>query len=193
VVLHPKDTVFKSLEIAKLENIHSVVGGDERVDSVLSGLKYLNHIPRSSDWIMVHDAARPCVSNKDIDTLIETVESAASSDISGAILAMRVRDTMKRSKPENGLNVSLKTVPREDLWHALTPQLFSIQSLIESIERALDKGYPVTDEASAMEASGHAVALVEGSTKNIKITTPEDLDLAAFYLAESSKQTKRRD
>jgi 2-C-methyl-D-erythritol 4-phosphate cytidylyltransferase len=97
----------------------------------------------------------------------------------GGILAVPVRDTMKRA---DGSHTITATVDRTDLWHALTPQMFRVASLADAIERALEKGVLVTDEAQAMELAGQAPKLVEGHADNIKITRPQDLALAELYL-----------
>jgi 2-C-methyl-D-erythritol 4-phosphate cytidylyltransferase len=152
-----------------------VKGGKERADSVLNGLYKLRQLGSDDDWVLVHDAARPCVRLTEIELLIETCVNHRQ----GGILATPVHDTMKRSDNHNRI---LETIPRENLWHACTPQLFRIGELTEAIEGALESGYPVTDEASAMERAGQQPLLVECSLANIKITRPDDLALAEFYL-----------
>ncbi|MGY5452652.1 2-C-methyl-D-erythritol 4-phosphate cytidylyltransferase [Agarivorans sp. MS3-6] len=171
VVLHPDDQWFSALEIAHSGRVSVVQGGDERADSVLAGLQTI-----TDDWVLVHDAARPCITHDDISTLIETVEQTNH----GGILACQVRDTMKRGaagKVEH-------TVSREQLWHALTPQMFQVQTLRQNICDALAAGASITDEASAMEWADHTVNLVEGRSDNIKVTCPEDLALARWYLSQ---------
>jgi len=171
------DEYFSKLSLAKNENVIRVAGGKERAESVLSGLNYLlNEVVGVSDsWVLVHDAARPCVSTLDIDKLIREV---SLSDI-GGILAAPVRDTMKRSDKMGAIK---ETISRESLWHALTPQMFKVQSLRNALFSALAAGIAITDEASAMEWSGVQPKLVVGRSDNLKITQPEDLALAAFYL-----------
>jgi 2-C-methyl-D-erythritol 4-phosphate cytidylyltransferase len=138
-------------------------------------------VERLSDdsWVMVHDAARPCLTQKDISKLL----AVRKSDSSGGILASPVRDTMKRAKA--GSNQIKYTESREDLWHALTPQIFKLGDLKQALQECQEKGFEVTDEASAMEATGHTVALVEGDSSNIKITRPADIDLAAWILSKT--------
>ncbi|AWB67590.1 2-C-methyl-D-erythritol 4-phosphate cytidylyltransferase [Saccharobesus litoralis] len=152
--------------------IKTVVGGQERVDSVLAGL---NALPKDA-WALVHDAARPCVLVKDIEQLIET----CLSQNMGGILASRVKDTMKRSI--KGSNQITETVSRDNLWHALTPQLFPTHQLVASIELSQKHNATVTDEASAIEFAGGQVLMCESSATNLKITTPDDLQLATLIL-----------
>ncbi|NOH63788.1 2-C-methyl-D-erythritol 4-phosphate cytidylyltransferase [Vibrio sp. RE88] len=168
------DPYFPLLSIAQNPQVVKVDGGKERADSVLSGLKFVcDH--QLADWVMVHDAARPCVKQRDLDKLIEV---SLQHEV-GGILASPVRDTMKRAN--RGQNID-HTVDREALWHALTPQMFKTEQLTTALSEALLKGITITDEASAMEWSGQSPALVQGSADNIKITQPEDLALAEFYL-----------
>ncbi|MDX1345052.1 MAG: 2-C-methyl-D-erythritol 4-phosphate cytidylyltransferase [Sedimenticolaceae bacterium] len=175
VALGEGDPFWPGLEISNDSRLHTVTGGKERADSVLNGLQMLRQQGDDDDWVLVHDAARPCVRLEEIRLLIETCVNQQQ----GGILAIPVHDTMKRSDSHNRI---LETVPRENLWHACTPQLFRIGELTEAIETALDNGYPVTDEASAMEHAGQQPLLVECSVANIKITRPDDLALAEFYL-----------
>jgi len=129
--------------------------------------------------VLVHDAARPCLTREDLDRLIETVEQ----DAVGGILAVPVRDTMKRANAEGRI---ARTEARNGLWHALTPQMFRLGLLRSSLIQARERGLAVTDEASAMELAGHAPMLVEGRADNIKITRPEDLALAEFFLSRAA-------
>ena len=175
VAISATDTSWPSLAISSHERIVRVNGGRERADSVLSGLRTLRQEGHDDDWVLVHDAARPCVRLEEIAQLIET----CTSNNQGGILAMPVHDTMKRSDSRNRI---LETVPRENLWHACTPQLFRLGELSDAIANALGTGYAVTDEASAMEHAGPQPLLVECSVTNIKITRPDDLALAEFYL-----------
>jgi len=150
-------------------------GGSERCHSVLYGLEALSDKVDDADWVLVHDAARPCLSQEDIYKLIAEL----SSHEVGGILARPVVDTMKRDDGELGI---VETVERQGLWHALTPQMFRYRLLFNALTKALDDGYQVTDEASAIEHAGLKARLVEGRADNIKVTRPEDLQLAALYL-----------
>ncbi|WP_116474311.1 2-C-methyl-D-erythritol 4-phosphate cytidylyltransferase [Zobellella maritima] len=169
VAIGPEDTHFPTLSLAHEPRISWVPGGAERADSVLNALRQV-----TSDFVLVHDAARPCLARADLDALL-----AAGRQPDGAILACRVRDTMKRGDGQGGID---RTVPRDELWHALTPQCFPTVPLCQALEQALNSGVAITDEASAMEWAGFRPRLVEGRSDNIKITRPEDLALAAFFL-----------
>ncbi|GAA5218413.1 2-C-methyl-D-erythritol 4-phosphate cytidylyltransferase [Corallincola platygyrae] len=177
VAISEQDQWFDTLPMAKDPRVLRVSGGKERADSVLNGLKRAIEI--KADMALVHDAARPCVLNQDIAALIEHVGNAAD----GGLLAVPVRDTMKRSAPDGTV---AHTVDRERLWHALTPQLFPCQTLYDAIAAALAAEIQVTDEASAMEWAGYHPKLVAGCDSNIKVTRPGDLKLAAFFLQEET-------
>lgn len=162
--------------------IYTAPGGRERADSVLNALDYL-----ADEWrvtpetgVLVHDAARPCLSRHDLNKLL----AAGIAEKGGAILAVPVRDTMKRSQADS-LHIS-HTEERNGLWHALTPQMARLGILRESLAYALQKGLTVTDEASALEHAGLHPLLVEGDARNIKITRPADLALASFFLSNPS-------
>lgn len=177
VAISEDDPYYPTLALSQREEVIRVPGGKERADSVLSGLSYVA-LHQLSEWVMVHDAARPCVRLQDIDSLVEQ----AQSHHCGAILASPVRDTMKRA---NGQQEIDHTVEREALWHALTPQMFKTEQLTQALSSALSEGVAITDEASALEWLGESPALVKGSADNIKITQPEDLALAEFYLTRN--------
>ncbi len=158
-----------------------VAGGDERCHSVLACLRSLAEVAETDDWVLVHDAVRPCVRGADLQRLLEV----AGAHPVGGILALPVRDTMKRTDDADEV---LETVPREHLWHALTPQMFRLGALTEALETALDAGLLPTDEAQAMERTGARPRLVEGHADNIKITRPQDLLLAELYLAAQARE-----
>ena len=170
------DEYFKDTSLYNHSDVVTVEGGQERVDSVLAGLKAINS--QISAWVLVHDAARPCISHKDIDVLIARCRSTNY----GGLLASPVRDTMKRADAKQQVK---STVERSTLWHALTPQMYQTKQLIKALEQALAAKALITDESSAMEYVGLPSSLVQGSSENIKITRPEDLALAAFYLDKS--------
>jgi len=175
VVLDPDDPYWEKTQFHDHPLIHRTHGGTERADSVLSGLDYLLEMATGDDWVMVHDAARPCLRIEDIIRL----QWACEQNPHGAILGMPVRDTMKVTD-EN--NVIQSTAPRENLWHAFTPQMFPLGLLKQAHEAAQERGEAITDEASAMERAGFHPLMVQGETDNLKITTPSDLALADFYL-----------
>ncbi|WP_336709423.1 MULTISPECIES: 2-C-methyl-D-erythritol 4-phosphate cytidylyltransferase [unclassified Cedecea] len=172
VALSPNDTYFSSLPLATHPRVTVVTGGKQRADSVLAGLQAAGN----AEWVLVHDAARPCLHRDDLNNLLAITTGSKV----GGILAAPVRDTMKRGEPGKGLIAH--TVDREDLWHALTPQLFPLELLRSCLLRALDEGATITDEASALEYCGFHPELISARADNIKVTRPEDLALAAFYL-----------
>lgn len=179
VALAPHDRWFETLAVAADPRVLRVEGGSERAYSVLNAL----HVAEGM-WVLVHDAARPCLTQGDLDALIA---SAMACD--GAILGSRVRDTMKRT---DGAGNIVATVEREQLWHALTPQMFPTGTLKRALEEGLALGALITDEASAMERAGFTVKMVEGRADNIKVTRPEDLSLAELFLQQQSARQQAR-
>jgi len=178
IALGVDDPWWSRLPVADHPRITRVAGGRERCHSVLNALEALLAGPgRADDRVLVHDAARPCLRSEDLDRLID--ESATSEN--GGILAVPVRDTMKRSTDENTV---VDTLDRSHLWHALTPQMFRLGRLHQVLDEALAAG-AVADEASAMEHAGYQPRLVRGHADNLKITLPEDLALARFYLEQT--------
>lgn len=155
-----------------------VDAGKERVDTVENCLKYIAAQGGGNDWALVHDAARPCVRVSEIQQLIDTVLRFDQ----GGILAVPLSDTIKRGVPDCRDARILETVPRENLWRAMTPQLFRVAGLLSAIELARAKGRLLTDEASAIEAAGGQPLLVACSPDNIKITLPQDIALAQLIL-----------
>lgn len=153
----------------------TVRGGEERCHTVLNALDYLAQTAQDDDWVLVHDAARPCLRAQDIKTLIDTL----ADDDTGGLLGVPVADTMKQVDAAARVE---QTVAREGLWHALTPQMFRLAPLRNALQQALANEQLVTDEAAAMELAGHRPRMVQGHRDNIKITLPADLALAAFYL-----------
>ncbi len=175
VALHPNDDHFASLALSHNPRVHAVVGGSERADSVEMALLALQGQASDADWVLVHDAARPCLSRADLQSLIaETADKHC-----GGLLAARLVDTVKRGNDSDEVDA---TLDRSQLWRALTPQLFRYGELLAALRYCRKNQLAVTDEASAIEHSGGRVRLVAGSAANIKITYPEDLPLAAFYL-----------
>ncbi|HCB14804.1 MAG TPA: 2-C-methyl-D-erythritol 4-phosphate cytidylyltransferase, partial [Gammaproteobacteria bacterium] len=156
-----------------------VTGGAERCHSVLNGLDALSEYAHPGDWVLVHDAARPCLTVSDLDRLLAEL----ASDPVGGLLAIPVRDTLKQANASQRVTV---TVDRSQLWHALTPQMFRLGVLRNALQVVMKSGLLVTDEATAMEVAGFAPRLIEGRADNLKITRPEDLALAEFYLTRRS-------
>jgi len=154
-------------------------GGAERCHSVLHGLVQLTGAAAEDDWVLVHDAARPCVRQQDIEMLVRTLEN----DPVGGLLGLPVADTMKQV---DAAGTVLQTVERDGLWRALTPQMFRLGLLRDALQQSIASGALVTDEAAAMEMAGHRPRMVQGQGDNIKITRPGDLQLAEFYLQSRS-------
>ena len=174
LVISPDDQYWEQLKMTSVKPLIVAQGGAERCHSVLSALQTLEDHADQQDWVLVHDAARPCLRSADIDKLIKEV---ADHDV-GGLLAAPVRDTMKRGLD----NVVTETVERTGLWHALTPQMFRLSDLKAALGNTLQKGLVVTDEAQAMESINKMPLLIEGHVDNIKITRPQDMELAAHYL-----------
>jgi 2-C-methyl-D-erythritol 4-phosphate cytidylyltransferase len=172
VALAEDDERFSQLECAP--TVVKVTGGAERADSVYRGLVWLMEQGRARDWVLVHDAARPCVRPESIQRLIDRV----LAEDCGGILATPVADTLKKSAGDQVAH----TVSRDHLWAAHTPQMFRVGELFKALVTALEAGLPVTDEASAIEHAGGQVQLVPDGRDNIKITQPEDLNLAEQIL-----------
>lgn len=183
VVIHPEDSIFEHLNISSHTKVVTVVGGAERADSVQAGLEFLiQHNADINKYVLVHDAARPCLSLDDLNKLLlSQTHLSAENHCVGAILATPVSDTIKRAQPLQDHPVIDQTLDREGLWLAQTPQMFKLGELLMAIKDSRTQGL-ITDEASAVEISGKQVLLVEGQSSNIKVTRPADLGLAEFYL-----------
>jgi 2-C-methyl-D-erythritol 4-phosphate cytidylyltransferase len=175
VVLAPGDSWWGEYDWqalgAKLETVYC--GGETRAESVLNGLRAAETAVADNDWVMVHDAARPCLTPRLIDDLIDLL----ADDPVGGILAVPVADTIKRADPEGRV---ASTERREHLWQAQTPQMFRAGVL----RRALESANAVTDEAGAIEALGLRPKLVPSDTHNFKVTYPADLRMAEQILME---------
>lgn len=173
VCIAPEDSFFNQLSIS--QHVMITNGGKERSNSVLNGLKFLEKYVKENDWVLVHDAARPCVRTHDIEKLMFELQN----DEVGGLLAVPVRDTIKRAKNQ----YVETTVSRENLWHALTPQMFRFNTLKLALETALKQQQVITDEAQAIELLGLTPKIIEGHADNIKITHPHDLQLAHLFLS----------
>ena len=176
VALAPGDPYWQKIEVRCRAPLWVTSGGALRSDSVLAALGMLALHGEEDDWVLVHDAARPCLRRADLDRLIE----ALWDDPVGGLLAVPVGDTLKRTGPAGEVQ---GTVARDGLWQAQTPQMFRLGALIAALEQVAAGGGVVTDESQAMERMGLAPRLVEGHASNIKITRPEDLARAALYLS----------
>jgi 2-C-methyl-D-erythritol 4-phosphate cytidylyltransferase / 2-C-methyl-D-erythritol 2,4-cyclodiphosphate synthase len=189
VVLAANDAHWPEIR-AKLNSpkLLSTTGGAQRQDSVMNGLDYLLPQAHPEDWILVHDAARPCLSGEDLAALISALDGAPGNPgaaAAGAVLAAPIVDTVKRELGQAGV----ETVDRTGLWRALTPQVFGFAQLRQALLDAARAGTQVTDEAQALERAGLRPTLVRGSPFNIKVTRVEDLAMAAEILqsAESGQ------
>lgn len=174
VCVAKEDTYWETLQLPM--PVIRVNGGAARCHSVFNGLQALQEHAQSDDWVLVHDAARPCVRQADIEKLMTDL---AQHPI-GGLLGVPVRDTMKRV---DNLHI-VDTINRDGLWHALTPQMFRLGNLYNALQHVLNSGELVTDESQAIEKMGKRPVLIEGHADNIKITHPQDLRLAELYLQQ---------
>ncbi len=175
IALAANDQSFQHSPFNTHEKLLAITtGGEQRHHSVINALISLKPHAKDSDWVLVHDAARPCVSSHDINRLIEQVVQTDT----GGLLATKVVDTIKLGKQ----NLTKSTVDRSNLWQAQTPQMYRFGVLLNALITADADNINITDEASAIEHMGLQSLLVESSKQNLKITTPEDLALANFYL-----------
>lgn len=181
LLVNPFDERWPTLSMIHHDKIKVVDGGHERCDSVLNGLYALEEYLQPLDWVMVHDAARPCVDLADIEQLVDEL----GAHLVGGILGVPVSDTIKRLNENYGIE---ETVDRRVLWQAQTPQMFRYGVLAKAMREALHLGLAVTDEASAVEAAGYVPLMVEGRRDNIKITRPEDLPMAELILKLQSDE-----
>ena len=177
IVLAPQDKAFAALDWKAFDGKLSPLycGGATRRDSVFNGLVAAQ--AEADDWVLVHDAARPCLPNKDLQALI----SDTGSDAVGGILALPVADTVKKAAKDEGGTLRIAgTEDRAQIWLAQTPQMFRAGLLLQALQKARRT---VTDEAAAVEELGLKPRLVAGSRENIKVTYPEDVGMAAAILA----------
>ncbi|OGT49083.1 MAG: 2-C-methyl-D-erythritol 4-phosphate cytidylyltransferase [Gammaproteobacteria bacterium RIFCSPHIGHO2_12_FULL_38_11] len=175
VVLHAQDHWWSQLTLNNPEKILTVIGGKERVHSVLLGLDFLNDFVNENDFVLVHDAARPCLQAKDIIHLISELKNNAV----GGLLGLPIVDTLKRVDKNNAV---IETVSRDHLWQAQTPQCFRYDLLKSAIKKALSENKVITDESSAIENAGHHPKVILGDAHNIKITFADDLILAGRFI-----------
>jgi len=180
VALGDHDAYWSDVNLKTVKPVIRVNGGEERCHSVLNALNELLSENQkldvnANDWVLVHDAARPCIRSGDIDLLISSLEIHEV----GGLLALPVRDTMKRQNTTQHVS---ETVDRNGLWHALTPQMFPLEILRDAVHEAIESDSIITDESSAIERLGKKPLLVEGHEDNIKITRPVDLNLAEMYM-----------
>ena len=177
VALSANDADWPSWTSFHGKSVSTCVGGDTRAQSVLASLGVLPATVKADDFVLVHDAARPNLRSEDLQQLLER----GRADPVGAILAAPVRDTLKRAGDDGGIE---RTEPRQQLWRALTPQLFRRLQLTRALQEAGKSGIEVTDESMAMELQGLRPLLIEGNEDNFKITTPADLARFEFILSQ---------
>ena len=192
VCLAADDENWSKLKAAQSQTssnkVLTTIGGATRAQSVLNGLDSLAKLAQDEDWVLVHDAARPFL---DSSLLAKFIDATVNSD-TGAILATQCSDSVKLSSSGDQIERSLQ---RDQIWLAQTPQMFPYailkKVLRQSIQLPNQQGELITDEASAMEAAGYLVNLVQGDKNNIKITTPEDIDYAEYLLSSGSTMGRR--
>lgn len=161
--------------------VHVVDGGNTRADSVFNALIGLADITDGDPWVLVHDAARPCLRHEDIDSMLHDL---GNHEV-GGVLGIPVNDTVKRVNTNNEVE---ETVCRQGLWRAATPQMFRLAMLTHALASAIPQSLSVTDDASAIELAGFKPLMVTGHPDNIKITVPQDLALASLYLQQQREE-----
>ncbi len=177
VSLGATDTFWPSLDSLHGKPVLTAIGGAERSDSVLAGLDALPAEVSNDDFVLIHDAARPCVRQADISRLMDL-----GMVVDGGLLGAPMRDTLKRS---DDASRSMATEPRDERWRAFTPQMFRRGPLTSALRDVAARGIRISDEAMAMELAGFAPLLVEGAEDNIKVTTAADFALAEFLLSRT--------
>jgi len=175
VAIAQDDAYWPDTALARHRNVVNTVGGADRAQSVRAGLEALNARAADRDWVLVHDAARPCLVAEDLERLLVDV----SAESAGGLLAAPMIDTVKRVDEAAYV---VETIPRTSLWRALTPQMFRYGVLKRALALAATRGLSVTDESQAVELLGLAPRIVPGSAENLKITLPADLQQAARIL-----------
>jgi len=185
VPVPPDDRRFNELAASGDDRVVAIVGGAERADSVQAGLDWIDaQGADASDWVFVHDAARPLITQHELHALLDAIDA---TNCPGAVLGVPAADTLKRvdqicSCPEESDSCIAETVDRTGLWHAMTPQVFRLGELSKALQIANESNMLVTDEAQAMEANGQLPWLIRGRRSNIKLTYPEDLELIEALL-----------
>jgi 2-C-methyl-D-erythritol 4-phosphate cytidylyltransferase len=177
VALHRDDRWWSQLAVAGDARVETVAGGEQRCHSVLAALTFLHGRAAAQDWVLVHDAARPCIRRADVENL----RQICARDAVGGLLALPVAETVKRADAHGRV---AQTLDRHGLWLAQTPQMFRYGQLLDCLDKALARGGQVTDEAAAIELAGLQPRLITGDRSNIKITLPADLAAAQAWLSE---------
>ena len=173
VCLPENDERFSAIPVSGNSKVATTRGGDSRAQSVLNGLTSID--ADTSDWVLVHDAARPCLTS---DLLASLINQLRCDDI-GGLLAVPAKDTLKLSNQDQSVD---STIDRSTIWQAQTPQMFRYGILKNALGNALEQGLDITDESSSLEHAGYKPKLIEGDSRNLKVTTPDDLVLAKFLL-----------
>jgi len=179
VLVPAEDQYHKTLEIRDNPKIFLVEGGTSRIDSVLKGVKFWQQSELSYNYILIHDAARPCLRSSDVQQLLNSIDK----ETDGVVLGIPCSDTIKRLSAKDSL--ILETVDRSDLWRAFTPQIFKKEVMQKNTKQNMDKEF--TDEASLVEANGGKLKMVKGFEDNIKLTFPEDLGLIKSILSSQGR------
>lgn len=181
VALHAADRLWQTHGMDVSDTLMLCAGGAERASSVLNGLEALAGLADTQDWVLVHDAVRPCVRVADIEALLQEI---ATHPV-GGLLGIPLTSTLKLADVNDEV---LRTIPREAMWQASTPQAFRYGALRDALEQAIARGDAVTDEAGAMELAGYKPRLLRCAVDNIKITYPEDLLLASSILQAQAQE-----
>src|SRR6185436_4706048 len=188
VAVAADDAAWKDIAARRTRLIETAIGGEQRAHSVRNALRALVGRARDDDWIMVHDAARPCFAAEDLQLLKRTL---AAHPV-GGLLAIPLADTLKRALEPGTHAIHVDgTIDRNGLWRAATPQVFRFGVLLRALEAALDALRMPTDEAQAIEWTGQRPQLVAGRADNIKVTTAADLELASAILGRRAKEGSR--
>lgn len=183
VVLDPSDRRADATASLADPRVSRAAGGAERADSVLAGLQAVATEAGAEDWVLVHDAARPCIS---VGVLRSLISSCTAAGV-GTVMAQASVDTLKRVSEDNRV---LETLDRQVIWRAQTPQMFKLRELMSALSTALIDDIAITDESMAMELAGYPVSILEGPSTNIKITLPADLEMAEIILRRLSGDSK---
>jgi len=183
VVLDPSDRRADAIPSLSDPRVTTASGGAERADSVLAGLEAITAEAGLKDWVLVHDAARPCLS---VTTLRALITSCLSEGV-GAVMAQASVDTLKHVSDDNRV---VETLDRKVIWRAQTPQMFKLTELTSALSSAIASEAAITDESMAMELAGYPVSILEGPSTNIKITVPADLEIAEIILRRLSRESR---
>jgi len=178
VALSNSDQHWSTLELSENNKITTVTGGEERYKSVYNALCSLKNKAGDDDWILVHDAVRPCITTSEIDQFIADLDHLNGI---GGILALPCFETMKKANTNHEIE---ETIDRKFIWHAQTPQMFRYKKLFLAIEKIMNENIFITDEAMAMELAGYKPMLIQGTHSNIKITDQNDLKYLESFLRQ---------